>query len=61
MNREGLIKIYDSKFLQKEGETDLVFETDDKINLKDDIKFSFLNKAKVIKIYNSKKLNLINL
>lgn len=46
MNREGLIKIYDSKFLQKEGETDLVFETDDKINLKDDIKFSFLNKAK---------------
>jgi len=28
-----------------------VFETDDKINLKDDIKFSFLNKAKLIKIY----------
>ena len=48
MNRDGLKKTYDSKCMEKEGENDLEFKTDDIINLKDDIKFSFLNKAKVI-------------
>lgn len=46
MNRDGLKKTYDSKCMEKEGENDLEFKTDDIINLKDDIKFSFLNKAK---------------
>lgn len=51
MSREGHKKIYDSRSLMKEEETDFIFETNDKISLKDDVKFSFINKAKVSKAF----------
>jgi len=44
--REDLKKIYDSKNLASDQE-DFLFETEDVITLKDDIKVNFFNKKKV--------------
>lgn len=46
-NRENFQNIYESKIVSSDEEKNFVFTPDDTVILKDDLKFSFLNKKKV--------------